>query len=117
MNIEAYTLDSLRQLVRDLEKENQQLRNLLHEKSIPVEKSSIFQRAPQKPDDYDEDQGGRILPLVVSDETARLFLSRFWGRLDVYAKRGRNGGYYPQCWNRWNAVCPKQNNPKSPSEG
>ena len=116
MNIEAYTLDSLRQLVRDLEKENQQLRNLLHEKSIPVEESSIFQRAPQKPDDYDEDQGGRILPLEVSDETARLFLSRFWGRLDVYAKRGRNGGYYPQCWNRWNAVCPKQNNPKSPCD-
>ena len=25
----------------------------------------------------------------------------FWGREDVYAKRGKNGGYFPQCDNRW----------------
>ena len=26
----------------------------------------------------------------------------FWGRDDVYAKRGSKGGYFPQCNNRWN---------------
>ena len=37
----------------------------------------------------------------------------FWGRKDVYAKRGRKGGYFPQCVNRWNSgVCPKQHGEK-----
>lgn len=37
----------------------------------------------------------------------------FWGREDVYAKRGKNGGYFPQCANRWNDhLCPKQQNQK-----
>ncbi|MFR5557833.1 MAG: hypothetical protein ACLTKE_14185 [Coprococcus sp.] len=25
----------------------------------------------------------------------------FWGREDVYARRGKNGGYFPQCDIRW----------------
>lgn len=37
------------------------------------------------------------------------YFSMFWGRTDVYAKRGKNGGYYPQCNHRWNdRICPKQ---------
>ena len=37
----------------------------------------------------------------------------FWGREDVYAKRGKKGGYFPQCDNRWNDhLCPKQQNQK-----
>ena len=37
----------------------------------------------------------------------------FWGREDVYAKRARNGGYFPQCDNRWNSyLCPKQQKKK-----
>lgn len=35
MNIEAYNLDSLRKLVRDLEKENKELRKLLDKAEIP----------------------------------------------------------------------------------
>ena len=34
MNIEAYNLDTLRNLVRNLQAENKQLRNLLREKNI-----------------------------------------------------------------------------------
>ena len=34
-NIEAYNLDSLRKLVRDLEKENKELRKLLDKAEIP----------------------------------------------------------------------------------
>jgi len=26
----------------------------------------------------------------------------------VYAKRSRKGAYFPQCENRWKAICPKQ---------
>lgn len=31
----------------------------------------------------------------------------FWGREDVYAKRSKGGGYFPQCDNRWNGWCIK----------
>ena len=34
MNVEAYTLDSLRKLVRELQEENRILRELLKEKNI-----------------------------------------------------------------------------------
>ena len=41
------------------------------------------------------------------------FFSMFWGREDVYARRGKNGGYFPQCDNRWNdRLCPKQRKEK-----
>ncbi len=44
---------------------------------------------------------------------ANLYFAMFWGRTDVYAKRGRNGGYFPQCDNRWNdRLCPKQRGEK-----
>lgn len=37
----------------------------------------------------------------------------FWGRTDVYAKRGTKGGYFPQCDHRWNdRICPKQHGEK-----
>ena len=40
---------------------------------------------------------------------ANKYFAMFWGRTDVYAKRGKNGGYFPQCDNRWNdRLCPKQ---------
>lgn len=41
------------------------------------------------------------------------FFSMFWGRTDVYARRGAKGGYFPQCNNRWDAsICPKQRGEK-----
>ena len=44
----------------------------------------------------------------VNLEMAKRFYGMFWGREDVFAKRARNGNYYPQCDNRWNSLCPKQ---------
>ena len=35
MNIEAYNLDTFRKLVRDLQKENKELRALLHRANVP----------------------------------------------------------------------------------
>ena len=41
------------------------------------------------------------------------YFAMFWGRTDVYAKRGRNGGYFPQCDHRWNdRICPRQRGEK-----
>ena len=60
------------------------------------------------------DQGGRIVyPGYITENMTKRFFSMFWGREDVYAKRGKNGGYFPQCANRWNDhLCLKQQNQK-----
>ena len=42
MNIDAYNLDSLRTLVRKLEKENQNLKQKLNEANIPYNSENIF---------------------------------------------------------------------------
>ena len=50
MNIEAYDLDSLRKLVRELQAENRSLRELLSEKRIPCDINSAFQSDAQAPE-------------------------------------------------------------------
>lgn len=43
-------------------------------------------------EEYDPDQGERIFaPPYITEEMATHFFSMFWGREDVYAKRGKNG--------------------------
>lgn len=44
MNIEAYNLDSLRKLVRDLQKENKELRLLLDKAEVPYTNNLSFDR-------------------------------------------------------------------------
>ncbi len=59
--------------------------------------------------EYDHDQGGRIQRKYITEELANKYFAMFWGRTDVYAKRGMKGGYLPQCDHRWNnRICPKQ---------
>ena len=109
MNIEAYDLDTLRKLVRDLQAENRSLKEHLTENQIPFESDDVFGRGNQIPDEYDPDQASLIEPISVTDDIARRFYGMFWGRTDVYARRGKNGGYFPQCKNRWiNDLCPRQ---------
>ena len=112
MQVEAYDLDSLRGLVRDLLEENKRLRELLREKGNLPKEESIFserekEREEKEGEEFFPDQGERIVPFEVNRELAKYFIARFWGRLDVYAKRGKTGGYFPQCANRWQSVCPK----------
>ena len=113
MNIEAYNLDSLRKLVRDLEKENKELRRLLDKAEIPYTNKNTFSENIVDLEEYDLDQGGRINSQYIDKQLATKFFSMFWGREDVFAKRAKNGSYYPQCDNRWNnELCPKQRNEK-----
>ena len=113
MNIEAYNLDSLRTLVRKLQKENETLKRKLSDANIPYEDSNFFSNISDNKD-FDPDQGGRIIhPKYISADMAKRFYSMFWAREDVYAKRGKSGGYFPQCDNRWNdRLCPKQRGEK-----
>lgn len=109
MNIKAHNLDSLRNLVRTLQTENKRLKELLEQSNIPYEPSNIFDTKIEHTQEYDPDQGGRILDKYITRDLANQFFSMFWGRTDVYAKRGAKGGYFPQCNNRWNdRICPKQ---------
>ena len=113
MNIEAENLDSLRKLVRELQAENTALKEELKKANITYPESSVFEEKPENSSEYDQDQGGRIVGRYITENMANQYFSMFWGRTDVYAKRGRNGGYFPQCDNRWNdRICPKQRGEK-----
>ena len=115
MNIEAYDAESLRRLVRLLEYENRLLKDKLKKENIPYEEINPFEETIENTEEYDLDQGARIVhSTFITEKMAIRFFSMFWGREDVYARRGKNGGYYPQCDNRWNdALCPKQRKEKT----
>ena len=94
MNIDSYNLDSLRALVRKLEKENQSLKQKLSEANIPYDSENIFSETSAENAEYDPDQGGRIIERYITEDMAKWYFSMFWGRNDVYAKRGSKGGYF-----------------------
>lgn len=102
MNIEAYNLDSLRKLVRGLQNENKRLKVLLDKADIAYEPENVFEEKIETAQEYDPDQGERILYKYITDDLVNKYFAMFWGRTDVYAKRGTKGGYFPQCNNRWN---------------
>ena len=114
MNIEAYDAELLRNLVRTLQQENTTLKEKLKSLNIPFEETPLFEEQIENSEEYDPDQGGRIIfPKCITDDMAKGFFRMFWGRHDVFAKRGKNGGYFPQCDNRWDKnLCPKQNGEK-----
>ncbi|MCR4763407.1 MAG: DEAD/DEAH box helicase family protein [Lachnospiraceae bacterium] len=107
-----HDLNSLRGIVRRLQEENANLKKILDEHGISYDFGEIID-AVNPPDDYDEDQGSRIIPVNLTEDMAKEFYSYFWGRTDVFARRGKNGGYFPQCSARWdNPLCPKARNEK-----
>lgn len=117
MNIEAYNLDSLRRLVRSLQDENKRLKQQLDKANIPYDTENVFAKKIENIQEYDPDQGGRILNQFITKDLVNRYFSMFWGRTDVYAKRGAKGGYFPQCNNRWNnRLCPKQRSEKQSCE-
>ena len=114
MNIEAYDAEALRSIVRLLEYENRILKDKLKKENIPYDEINPFEETIENAEEYDLDQGARIVhPTFITEKMAIRFFSMFWGREDVYARRGKNGGYFPQCDNRWNVkLCPKQRGEK-----
>lgn len=114
LNIEAYDAESLRRLVRFFEYENKLLKDKLRKENIPYDDINPFEETIDNSKEYDPDQGERIIsPEFITEKMAKHFFSMFWGREDVYAKRGKSGGYFPQCDNRWEAsLCPKQRGEK-----
>ena len=73
----------------------------------------MFEDKIEDTSEYDPDQGARIASRFITEEMANQFFAMFWGRTDVYAKRGKNGGYFPQCDHRWNdRIYPRQRGEK-----
>ena len=113
MNIEAYNLDSLRKLIRDLQDENKRLKMQLEKANIAYESENLFEEKIETNEEYDPDQGERILSKYITEDLVNKYFAMFWGRTDVYAKRGTKGGYFPQCNHRWKErICPKQRGEK-----
>lgn len=68
-----------------------------------------IESTPFMAEEYELDQGARIVQQYIDRNVATRFFSMFWGREDVFARRAKNGNYYPQCHNRWNhMLCLKQ---------
>lgn len=108
MNIKVHSLESLRKIIRRLEKENRELKHLLKSAGVNFADQNSFDPHIDRIESYDFDQGARINEKFITMNEVQSFYRMFWGRQDVYAKRGKNGGYFPQCANRWNSICPKQ---------
>ena len=74
MNIEAYDAESLRRLVRLLEYENRLLKDKLREENIPYDEVNPFEDTMDNVEEYDPDQGERILaPPYITEEMATHF--------------------------------------------
>lgn len=108
----------LQKQINDLQLENQILKNTLERSGISYTHEISRISEPENTEEYDPDQGARIIhPGQITDEMANLFYARFWGRQDVYAKRSEKkstgeAGYYTQCHNRWENICPKMRHEK-----
>ena len=103
----------LQKQLNELQLENQLLRNILDRSGISYSQELKRLRNPESEEEFDPDQGARIVrPDVITEKMANVFYSWFWGRQDVYAKRSvnKNGdaGYYPQCYNFWKGNCPRR---------
>ena len=95
MNLEGQNLESLRRMVRHLQEENQELKELLKKSHI------TFNESKEEMTTQSINEGVCIKDTYIYDKLVAYFLTLFQGRRDVYALRGSKGGYFPQCYNRW----------------
>ena len=107
----------LQKQLNELQLENQLLKNILDRSGISYMQELKHLREPEGTESFDLNQGARIThPKEITDKMVNIFLTYFWGRPDVYAKRSekKNGesGYYPQCNNFWTEICPRKHEQK-----
>ena len=76
MRPNEHDLNSLRGIIRKLQNENSSLKKLLDENGIQYESAEIVD-ASDSSDEYDDDQGSRILPLNTDIDIAKEFYSYF----------------------------------------
>ena len=91
----------LQKQLNELQLENQLLKNMLDQSGISYLHELKHLRETEGTESFDPNQGTRIRhPLEITEKMVNIYLTYFWGRPDVYAKRSvkKNGesGYYPQ---------------------
>ena len=77
MNIEAYDLDSLRKIVRTLQKENEALRSQLKKADIAFDAPNPFDKTIESINEYDPDQGERIHGRYITEDLAKRYFACF----------------------------------------
>ena len=107
----------LQKQLNELLLENQLLKNILEHSGISYSQELKHLREPEETESFDPNQGARIIhPKEITDKMVNIFLTYFWGRPDVYAKRSekKNGesGYFPQCNNFWTEICSRKHGQK-----
>ena len=110
-------INILQKQINELQLENQTLKNILDRCHISYTRELKQIKEPEKSESFDPDQGARIIhPPEITDKMVKLFFTYFWGRHDIYAKRSvkktGESGYFPQCHNFWQEVCPRRNGQK-----
>lgn len=103
------SITELEKRIQCLEKENQYLKHLLADAGI----SYSVKSTDDSGNEYDPNQGARILSRNITETDAKVFFSMFWGRTDVYSRRTvkKSTGevnYYTQCYNFWKNGCPRR---------
>ena len=107
----------LQKQLNELQLENQLLKNILDRSGISYVQELKHLKEPEGTENFDPNQGARIRhPREITEKMVKVFLTYFWGRPDVYAKRSEKksgeAGYYPQCNNFWQEVCPRKHGMK-----
>ena len=74
MNIEAYDLDSLRKIVRNLQQENEALTSQLKKADIAFDAPNPFEATIENINEYDPDQGERILGRYITEDICLCFI-------------------------------------------
>ena len=77
------SIAELEKRIHCLETENQYLKKLLADAGISYSEKEIDVNV----NEYDPNQGARIIPRNITERDAKVFFSMFWGRTDVYSKR------------------------------
>lgn len=84
------------------------LRSLLDENGIEYDYEAYCKKAVEAQECH------QPVPLEITPDMAKFFFSMFHGRVDVYAKRSKDKGYFPQCENFWKwGLCPKKEKKKT----
>ncbi len=80
MNIEAYDADSLRKMVRLLEYENKILKDKLKKAGISYEEVNPFEEKIESAEEYDLDQGNRIVnPPYITESGCKKIIAHLLG--------------------------------------
>ena len=70
MRLESHDLNSLRKFIRDLQDENERLKELLKSNNVQYDSEDVFAEDITSTDVFDPDQGARIIKYAITRDMA-----------------------------------------------